>query len=100
MQCILREPCELRLTNAHDRRVVAALEINIRRIMHALVHHDVEAIALADRGDGPVRAIGEKLIEFVLGGERAALAEPSLEIFSFETVRCRQDSEYVTFACA
>ena len=59
VQCILREPCELRLTNAHDRRVVAALEINIRRIMHALVHDDVEAIALADRRDGPVRAIGE-----------------------------------------
>jgi hypothetical protein len=53
------EPRKLHLTQMHESRVVAGLEVDFRRIAHSVLHNDVEAVALADRGDGTVNAIGE-----------------------------------------
>ena len=56
--------------------MVATLEIDLGLFAHAVIEDDVEAVALADRGDSPVDAVREQLAKLVFGGERAIFAEP------------------------
>src|SRR5262249_37179540 len=71
---------KLRPAHVYEGRVIACLEIDVGLFSKAVVHHDVEPIALADGRDGTTRAIAEQLIELELSGEDEVLTEPTLQV--------------------
>ena len=78
--------------------MVAALEIDFGLLAHAVIQDDVEAVALGDRRDGTVGAVGEQLVELVLGGERTIFSEPRSQIPPPQAMARRQDSKHVAVA--
>ena len=51
------QPRELCLVHVNQRHVIAALQIDVGPLLHAVVDDDVEAVTLADRRDGAERAV-------------------------------------------
>ena len=78
--------------------MVAALEIDFGLLAHAVIQDDIEAVALADRRDRTVGAVGEQLVELVLGGERTIFAEPRSQIPHTLAMARRHDGKYVAVA--
>src|SRR6266542_2991952 len=71
---------ELRMAHVDQRRVIAALEINFRRLIDAVVDHDIEPVALAESRHCAAIAIREQALDLILTGQIDILADLSSEI--------------------
>ena len=59
--------------------VQAGVDVDyVRLLADPVLHHDIQPVALADRGNSPMSAIPEQLIELMFGGESEVFAELDL----------------------
>src|SRR5262245_48901420 len=54
------QPRKLRLVHVNQRHVIAALQVDVGPLLHAVVDDDVQAVTLADRRDRAERAVREQ----------------------------------------
>src|SRR6266852_409103 len=52
---------ELRLAHVQQRLVIAGFQIDLRLLLHAVVHNDVQSVALADRGNRTTGTVTKQL---------------------------------------
>ena len=90
------QPGELRVGEMNERRVVAALEIDVGLAVDAVVDDDVEPIALADRRDSAARAVAKQALDLALGGEVDVLAELLAQVGETDVVRGGNDGQHVS----
>jgi hypothetical protein len=73
--CRRGKRCELRVTHMHQRRVISALQIDVRLIFDAVVDNSIETVAFANWRNGAWHAVLEQLFDFMLGRQIDVQAE-------------------------
>ena len=59
VSCCRGKRCELRVAHMHQRRVIAALQVNLGLILDALVDHRIEPISFAGWRNRTAHAVVE-----------------------------------------
>ena len=98
--CRRGKRCELRVAHMHQRRVIAALEINLRLLFDAVVDNGIETVAFANWRNGAWHAVIEQLFDFVLGCQINVQAELHSEVLQANVVRCRQYGQDIAILVA
>ena len=81
-----RQIGELRVAHMHQSRVIAALEKHLGLLLDAVVDDQVEAIALADGGDGAAHAVLEQIFDLAFAGEIDVVAKLPSELGEADVV--------------
>src|SRR4029077_6830199 len=80
VSCCRGERCELRVCHVNERRVVSALEIDLRLPFDAVIDNGLEAVSFANWRNSAQYAVIEQLSDLVLGCQVNIQAELHPEI--------------------
>src|SRR5260370_18743092 len=86
---------ELRLTHVKQRLVIAGLKIALRLLLDAVVHNNVQTVALADRGHRAMGTVPEQLIDLHFIGQIDVIAGLPPQLRQTDMMRGWQDGEQV-----
>ena len=90
VSCCRGKRCELRVCHMNERRVVSALEIDLRLPFDAVIDNSLEAVAFANWRNGARYAVIEQFLDLVLGCQVNIQAQLHSEVLQANVVRCRQ----------
>src|SRR5262245_2064317 len=94
------QPRELRLVHVNQRHVVAALQVDVWPLLHAVVDDDVQTVTLADRRDRAERAVRKQRADLLFIRQVDVVADLVPQIGEADVVRGRQDGEQVAAVVA
>jgi hypothetical protein len=80
VSCCRGKRCELRVCHMNERRVVSALEIDLRLPFDAVIDNSLEAVAFANWRNGARYAVIEQFFDLVLGCQVDIQAELPPEV--------------------
>ena len=81
-------------------RVIAALHIDLRLVLDAIIDDNIQCVAIANRRDGAISAVSEQLSDLVFAGQVNIITELHSQFGQADVVRRRKDREYVTAVVA
>ena len=57
------------MTHMDQRRVIAALHVDLRLRLDAIIDDNIQCVAIANRRDGAISAVSEQLSDLVFAGQ-------------------------------
>ena len=63
--CVLSQLGKLSMPHMDQRLMIAALHVDLRLVIDALIDHNIEAVAIANRGHRAANAVHEQLRDLV-----------------------------------
>src|SRR5262245_64550178 len=94
------QPRKLRLVHVNQRHVIAALQVDVWPLLHAVVDDDVQTVTLADRRDRAERAVRKQRADLLFIRQVDVVADLVPQIGEADVVRGRQDGEQVAAVVA